>query len=152
MKKQSGFTLIELLLVVAIIGILAGVALPALIGQRERTRATATQELAKSVVAEITHQNNFGLTGAAIVTAITAPTGTQPTTFKFPAAKNAYGGNADPVFARAAAANGEVGLVFVAGGATAPDGSARDLINVSYWVKNPPTGVTNPQVIPVPLD
>jgi len=38
MKKQSGFTLIELLLVLAIIGIISAIALPALLGQRARAR------------------------------------------------------------------------------------------------------------------
>ena len=39
MKKQSGFTLIELLLVLAIIGIISAIAIPALLGQRERAKS-----------------------------------------------------------------------------------------------------------------
>jgi prepilin-type N-terminal cleavage/methylation domain-containing protein len=42
MKKQSGFTLIELLLVLAIIGIISAIAIPALLGQRARARDKAT--------------------------------------------------------------------------------------------------------------
>ena len=38
MKDQKGFTLIELLLVLAIIGIISAIALPALLGQRARAR------------------------------------------------------------------------------------------------------------------
>ncbi|MDR3671459.1 MAG: prepilin-type N-terminal cleavage/methylation domain-containing protein [Holophaga sp.] len=38
MKKESGFTLIELLLVLAIIGIISAIAIPALLGQRARAR------------------------------------------------------------------------------------------------------------------
>jgi len=38
MKRQSGFTLIELLLVLAIIGIISAIAIPALLGQRARAR------------------------------------------------------------------------------------------------------------------
>jgi type IV pilus assembly protein PilA len=38
MKRQSGFTLIELLLVLAIIGIISAIAIPAMLGQRARAR------------------------------------------------------------------------------------------------------------------
>ena len=38
MTKQSGFTLIELLLVLAIIGIISAIAMPALLNQRARSR------------------------------------------------------------------------------------------------------------------
>jgi prepilin-type N-terminal cleavage/methylation domain-containing protein len=44
MKKQSGFTLIELLLVLAIIGIISAIAIPALLGQRARARDKAATE------------------------------------------------------------------------------------------------------------
>lgn len=42
MKTQKGFTLIELLLVLAIIGIISAIAIPALLGQRARARDKAT--------------------------------------------------------------------------------------------------------------
>jgi prepilin-type N-terminal cleavage/methylation domain-containing protein len=42
MKNQKGFTLIELLLVLAIIGIISAIAIPALLSQRARARDKAT--------------------------------------------------------------------------------------------------------------
>ena len=38
LKRASGFSLIELLLVLAIIGIIAGIAIPSFLGQRRRAR------------------------------------------------------------------------------------------------------------------
>ena len=50
MKKQSGFTLIELLLVLAIIGIISAIAIPALLGQRSRARdKAATQNMTGTI-------------------------------------------------------------------------------------------------------
>jgi len=52
MKKQSGFTLIELLLVLAIIGIISAIAIPALLGQRARARDKAAIANCDSVIAD----------------------------------------------------------------------------------------------------
>jgi prepilin-type N-terminal cleavage/methylation domain-containing protein len=53
MKSQKGFTLIELLLVLAIIGIISAIAIPALLGQRSRARDKSCQENCVSIVADI---------------------------------------------------------------------------------------------------
>jgi prepilin-type N-terminal cleavage/methylation domain-containing protein len=52
MKKQSGFTLIELLLVLAIIGIISAIAIPALLGQRARARDKAANENAVGLISD----------------------------------------------------------------------------------------------------
>jgi len=52
MKKQTGFTLIELLLVLAIIGIISAIAIPALLGQRARARDKSCNENATGLVSD----------------------------------------------------------------------------------------------------
>lgn len=53
MKTQKGFTLIELLLVLAIIGIISAIAIPALLGQRARSRDKSAQQNATSGLSDI---------------------------------------------------------------------------------------------------
>ena len=72
MKKQSGFTLIELLLVLAIIGIISAIAIPALLSQRARARDKAGISNMVSMIDDGVGQydkwHEFGSAGTGITT------------------------------------------------------------------------------------
>ncbi len=74
MKKQSGFTLIELLLVLAIIGIISAIAIPALLSQRARARDKAAIDNMVGRMGDLVGQydklREAGLASGAILTSL----------------------------------------------------------------------------------
>lgn len=79
-KKSSGFTLVELMIVVAIIGILAAVAIPAFTRYVKKARTSeATQSLNKMWVGSITYFESDHMTTAGVALARQFPSATGAT-------------------------------------------------------------------------
>ena len=121
MKKQSGFTLIELLLVLAIIGIISAIAIPALLGQREKAKAKATQSMVANVAGELARVNDdlrqkssTAPSPSSVVTAVLTLSN-----YKYPAAKNPYGGTTAPYSSGTAGTT--PGMVYLTGNSSYPD-------------------------------
>lgn len=73
-RNRNGFTLIELLLVLAIIGIISAIAIPALLSQRARARDKAAQENVAGRVGDLVGQwdklRERGVSNAAAITSM----------------------------------------------------------------------------------
>jgi len=74
MRRQAGFTLVELLLVLAIIGILSAIAIPALLSQRSRARDKAAISNVEGHLSDLVSQYDLakesGLSSSGINTAL----------------------------------------------------------------------------------
>lgn len=161
MTKKSGFTLIELLLVLAIIGIISAIAIPALLGQRARARDKSAAANVASIIPDMIgtydRLKEGGTTPQANIASIFGSTGT-PTIPAFWTAVNPWatsgattgynqtalvGENAaQPGVATAAAATAtNLGQVQV--GYVAPGAGANGAVAASVWLNSAINGSNN---------
>ncbi len=118
MKQQKGFTLIELMIVVAIIGILAAIAIPAYQDYTIRARVTEGLEMASSAKLAVseTAMTNNALPATQAATGYTSPAPTANVTSIVVGANGvitityaaAAGGPADIIMTPTLTANGDV--------------------------------------------
>jgi type IV pilus assembly protein PilA len=143
MKKQSGFTLIELLLVLAIIGIISAIAVPALLGQRARARDKGVMANTTSIVSDMVAQYDLQKDAATAIT-LASLDGALP---QFASAKNPWDNSVAAYVESTNAAAGKppaVGTVVgqVAIGYTAPAANSTGTIGATGLLNSKINGST----------
>jgi prepilin-type N-terminal cleavage/methylation domain-containing protein len=108
--SQAGFTLIELLLVLAIIGIISAIAIPAMLGQRSRARDKTSVQNLVGIVSDVSAAYDRAKEGGldpvlAMQTVINTANATN---------KNPWDGTQNAYVYGAATAKGQVGVVYSA--------------------------------------
>ena len=93
-QDEKGFTLIELLVVILIIGILAAIALPAFLGQREKAQDSSAKSNARNMVSHMESCFTDNETYAGCETTLTAANTGLPSSPRAPVASRSSGTSA----------------------------------------------------------
>lgn len=136
-NKRKGFTLVEILVVVVILGLLAALVVPQVIGQGEEARRTAASvqisEIEKALDLYRLHNSMYPTTEQGISALVTKPT-TSPVPRKFPEGGYLKKVPLDPwgnqFIYRSPGEKGEVDLISMgADGEEGGDGRGKDISN-----------------------
>lgn len=125
LKSNAGFTVIELIIVIVILGILAGLGVPALMSSVQNSRVKTTianaQMISRAVNQYYAENNNIYPTSAQLDTRLNKPTSAMGFTYNQPAANTTlqFTLTLDPANSAVGLANNGTAFVVGTGGVTA---------------------------------